>query len=87
MKKKDDLGFVQGWVAAVATMVKSHDIGNVAEEAMRDIGVQSIADLRKYKCDEYDIECLRGTIKFMQSSRRYQKQLEKMKAKKGGDYE
>lgn len=82
-KNKSADEFIQGFACAVATFAyfEGGSSGQI-EEALGTIGVKSVADLRKHKVDEYDIEALRPAIKSMQSSERYrQRSIKRCKAK------
>lgn len=77
---------MQGFICAVGTFAQFEGGTNTnIEEALRTVCIKSIADLRKNKADDYDIEALRPAIKSMQVSARYERCLKKLKNKKVGE--
>ncbi len=74
--KRDE--FLCGYACAVATMVAGHDVGVPAEEALEAAGLNSLKALRKAGADEYDVDTLRPTIRFLQAR---DKRIKKRKAR------
>jgi hypothetical protein len=69
--KKDK--WMQGYICAVATMVRSHDVGTPGREALQNAGLCSVQLLREYGADDFDIDALRPMIKEIQSKWKYLK--------------
>lgn len=78
-----DKGAMQGYMAALSGIIAGHGIDTTIEEAY-ECNYCTIAELRRYGVDEYDINLLRPVVKAVKDKRKTQERITKRKRMEGG---
>lgn len=57
---------MQGYLCCAAILMRNHGYDTETRELLEAVGITSVADCRRYKVDDSDIEVLRPIIKEIQ---------------------